>query len=283
MDSVSEENLKAFKAIADFVTALSNAFGDQFKSLELYAHLIKKTTLLHKKLIVKHINAFRDFCVNNRENIDNKMSDNLKKRQIIYSLKVYIDMSKIFAIANKEEKSLIWDHILNISSVLDPAGRAKSILNKNKGGKENEFLTNIISKVEQNVDPDADPLKAVGEIMKSGIFTELVGNMGEGLEKGDLDLNKLLGTVQTMVSTFSDTDGDSEGPDPNNVLQTMMSTIAAGAQMQPNEDGTMPPPDLANITSMLGPMMQNMNMQVDNSLESNIKQQVEKAKEDGVL
>jgi hypothetical protein len=283
MDSVSTEHLRAFKAIADFITTLADAFGDQSKSLQLYAHLIRKTTLMHKKPIIKHINAFRDFCITNRENIENRSQENLPKKQIIYSLKVFIDIPKIFAVADKKEKNLIWDHLLNISSILDPAGKAKNILNKSKGGKENEFLTNIISKVEQNVDPNADPMEAVGNIMKSGIFTELVGNMGDGLEKGDLDLNKLLGTVQTMVSTFSNTD-EENGEMPNDILQTMMSSIAAGAQNMPvqNEDGTMPPPDLSNIASMLGPMMNNLNIETP-SLESSIDQQLENAKKDGKL
>lgn len=283
MDSVSTEHLRAFKAIADFITTLADAFGDQSKSLQLYAHLIRKTTLMHKKPIIKHINAFRDFCITNRENIENRCQENLPKKQIIYSLKVFIDIPKIFAVADKKERDLIWDHLLNISSILDPAGKAKNILNKSKGGKENEFLTNIISKVEQNVDPNADPMEAVGNIMKSGIFTELVGNMGDGLEKGDLDLNKLLGTVQTMVSTFSNTDQEN-GEMPNEILQTMMSSIAAGAQNMPvqNEDGTMPPPDLSNIASMLGPMMNNLNIESP-SLESSIDQQLENAKKDGKL
>lgn len=272
MNSVSADNLKAFKAIADFVTCLGDAYGDKFKPLQLYCHLIKKTTLMHKKPILKHINAFKEFCIKNRENIEKRDTENLVKKQIIYSLKVFIDMPKIFAIADAGEKRLIWQHLVNISFILDPAGTAKKALNK--GGKENEFLTNIINKVEANVDPDADPMKAVTDIMQSGVFTELVGTMGSGLENGDLDLNKLLGSVQSMVTTFSDTDNDQEGQD---VIKNMMSSIAAGARGQDGDQ----PPDMSNIINMIGPMMQNLQNN-SNGIES-IDEQVEKAKKDGVL
>jgi len=272
MDSVSADNLKAFKAIADFVTCLGDAYGDKFKSLQLYCHLIKKTTLMHKKPILKHINAFKEFCIKNRENIEKRDAENFVKKQIIYSLKVFIDIPKIFAVADAGEKRLIWQHLVNISFVLDPAGTAKKALNK--GGRENEFLTNIINKVEANVDPNADPMKAVTDIMQSGVFTELVGTMGSGLENGDLDLNKLLGSVQSMVTTFSDTDNDQEGQD---VIKNMMSSIAAGAQSQDGDH----PPDMSNIINMIGPMMQNLQNN-NNNIES-IDDQVEKAKKDGVL
>ena len=272
MNSVSADNLKAFKAIADFVTCLGDAYGDKFKSLQLYCHLIKKTTLMHKKPILKHITAFKEFCIKNRTNIEAKNAENLVKKQIIYSLKVFIDMPKIFAVADKGEQRLIWQHLVNISFILDPAGTAKKALNK--GGKENEFLTNIINKVEANVDPEADPLKAVSDIMQSGVFTELVGSMGSGLENGELDLNKLLGSVQSMVTTFSDSEGEQEGPD---VIKNMMGAIAAGAQSQDSSE----PPDMSNIMNMIGPMMQNL--QNNNGGVLSIDEQVQKAKEDGVI
>ena len=276
-NSITEENLKGFKAISDFIICLDEAYGKDFKSVELYCHLLKKTTILHKAPILKHITSFRNFCVENREAIQERDEEKLVKKQIIYSMKVFVDIGKIFAVSDPQSKKVIWDHLTNITTIVDPTGIIKRKLKKHSGGKENEFLTNIINKVESSVNPDTDPMEAVGDIMKSGIFNELLSNMGEGLENGDLDLSKLMGTVQTMVSTLSPEDEDGKQ---NESLKTMigmlggnnengqppdLSALMGGVDGQPPDlsalmgggvDGQ--PPDLSAMMSLIGPMMQQM-------------------------
>ena len=61
---MDEQNqLVAFKSIANFINDLSDAFGDEFNNLKLYSHLISKTTLSHEKAIDKHVNSFKDFVI----------------------------------------------------------------------------------------------------------------------------------------------------------------------------------------------------------------------------
>ena len=51
---------------------IEEVFGKKQRSLKLYVRLITKTTLSHEKAIKKHIKAFRDFCISNRDALEVK-------------------------------------------------------------------------------------------------------------------------------------------------------------------------------------------------------------------
>ena len=70
--SVPDTSLVAFKAIVNFTTDLSEEFGEEFKPVKLYNHLLSKTTLSHDSAIQKHIEVFKVFLVKNREQVANK-------------------------------------------------------------------------------------------------------------------------------------------------------------------------------------------------------------------
>jgi len=252
----TDTSLITFKAISNFTNDLGEVFSEKHRPLKLYTHLINKTTIAHDKPIEKHIEAFRLFCVANRDAIAAKDIKQISKNKISYSKRVYINMQEIFASSDSETTTVIWKHFLTISALVDPAGKARQILKEqaaNGGGDEVNFLTDIISKVENQVNPDSNPMEAVSAIMQSGIFTDLVSGMGNGLQDGSLDLGKLMGTVTTMVTKLSGNAGDQEGGEQAmNMISTMMGNMTAGAN-SPNNDGThQPMPDLAG---MLGPMM----------------------------
>ena len=298
----TDNSLIAFKAIANFTTCLDEVFGQTNKPLKLYAHLISKTTIAHDIPIQKHITAFRDFCIPNRDAIMNKNYLDFDSTRVTYSSRVYIDVSTILRGADSDTTDVIWKHILTISALVDPTGRAREILQEtiNKGGggaTEADFLSNIIGKVEEHVKPDANPMEAVASIMKSGIFTELVGGMGSGLQDGSLDLGKLMGTVQKMVTTLSDqtSDGSSDGSskgsdqggqDPMGMLNSMMSSMNSGS-----DNGGQGAPDLSAIMGMMGPMLGALSggampgalPSSGNSIDDKIELQMQKAKKDGIL
>lgn len=254
----SDYNLLTFKAISDFTKELGEIFAtkDKNHSLKLYEHLLNKTTLTHEKAIKKHIDAFRDFCVSNREAILNKDYRSFVLNKVVYSSRVYIDFLNIFKDSDNETSSVIWKHLLTISALVDPAGKAKKALQESKDSKEANFLSDIINKVESNVKPNSNPLEAVNSIMSSGIFNDLLSGMNSGIQNGELDLGKLMGTVQTMCASLGDinnTGGGGENPvvDGNpmtNVLNSLMQNMANGG-----ENGGVP--DLSNITTLLGPML----------------------------
>jgi hypothetical protein len=248
----TDTSLITFKAISNFANELGEVFSDKHRPLKLYVHLINKTTLVDDEPIQKHINAFKSFCITNRDSIYTK-SKKLTKDKIFYSKRVFINMKDIFELSDAETTSTIWKHLLTISAIVDPAGKARDILkeeSKNGSGDEINFLTNIISKVESNIKPDSSPVEAITSIMQSGIFNDLISGMGTGLQDGSLDLSKLMGTVQKMVTKISADAGD---PDGGEKAMNMISTMMSGMN-QDSANGTGQP----DIMSMLGPLMSTM-------------------------
>lgn len=202
-------SLITFKAIANFTTDLGDVFSEKHRPLKLYTHLINKTTIAHDKAIQKHIEAFRSFCVANRDAISSKKSDSFVKKKISYSKRVFINMIEIFNYSDQETSTVIWNHLLTISALVDPSGEAKKILknqaSKSGGGGEMDFLSDIFSKVGQNIDSksSSNPMEAISSIMKSGIVQDIFSGMGNGMQDGSLDLGKLMGTVSSMMSNMN--------------------------------------------------------------------------------
>jgi hypothetical protein len=252
----TDYNLIAFKAITTFSNELNENFGSnkQNHSLKLYDRLISKTALSHDKAIKKHIEIFRNFVITNRDGILSKDFKKFSNTKAEYSLKVYIDFSNIFNIADKETTEIIWKHLLTISALLDPAGNAKEILKNNKESlNEADFLTDIINKVETHVKPDSNPMEAVSSILSSGVFTDLISGMNNGIQEGSLDLGKLMGTVQKMCTSLSGLQGGGSGvgAGENNDMSNIFSQLASMNGENKNNGA----PDFA---SMLGPMLANM-------------------------
>lgn len=250
--SDEEINLIAFNSIYKFIKSLGDLYSSVYKPLALYNRLISKTTISHTKAVKKHVACFRQFCISNRDSISNKNHKDLNGL-ISYSNNVYIDMSVIFDIISKEEDSTqiretVWKHLLTISALLDPAGKAKEILKEsskrqnsknNNSGKEVEFISNIIDKVEKNVDPNANPMEAISSIISSGVITDLITSMNNDLQNGELDISKLMGAVSGMVSTLGNNNDNNDSNENNftnqdnskeamNMLQTMMGSFMGG-------------------------------------------------------
>ena len=270
----SNNNLITFKSIINFINELGDVFSSKQHSLRLYKRLINKTTFSHTKAINKHIEVFRNYVILNREAITSKDYTKLKCNKIgklftsrmSYSENVFIDLHAIFSIADNDTKKIIWKHLLVLSALLDPAGKAKDILKELSSSKEADFLTNIISQVEQNVDPSLSPMEAVSKIVQSGVFNDVIGGMTKSLEDGSLDLGKIMGTVQTMVVSIQQTNPDSNS---NNALNTMLGSLMSGLQKSPTDssDGT-DTSNTANMATLLTPLLSGLN--IDNSLTSEL-------------
>jgi hypothetical protein len=210
--SSTDSTVLIFKCIGSFIKDLNDCFGTEQKSLLLYAHLVENTGIIHEEPIRKHIRCFHDFVKANEDAIMTKDFDACTEPFIRYSDKVFIDMTDVFKRADASEKEVIWKHLVTILAVLDPSSQAKKMLQeeqekkKSKGekGNEEEFLTNIINKVGSQIDPStANPAEMMTNLMSSGIFTELVDNMNQGLTKGDLDLGKMIGSLQSMMGNLN--------------------------------------------------------------------------------
>lgn len=285
---MSSNYLIAFKAISNFIKSLHEVYGDSIHSLELYSHLIKKTTFDDDEPIRKHVDAFKVFCELNRDAISNK-DHKLISGNIEYSKKVYLDMRRIFVAASVDTARVIWQHLLTISAIVDPTGNARKILKDDKeaSGKEVDFLTGIMDTVADKIDPNASPAEAISAVMQSGIFTDLISNMGQGLQTGDLDLSKLMGTVQKMVVKMSEDSGDpAQGEQAMGMINNMVSSMGLD-----KNDGA--PPDIGGMMGMISGLMGNGMMSgmtnnmgggaPRNDIAARIDRQVAEAKSAGTL
>ena len=295
---LSDTNLITFKAIINFVNDLNSLFGEFQHSLKLYHHLITKTTFAHDKPILKHIEAFTAYCTANQEAIMNKDKNRLNQDNIQYSERVYINLHKLFfpttvrcKAMDAETEEAIWKHLIYLSARTNPNESAlrllKSVISSKREskqedrgegksggininipgeGKEKDFLTNIMNKVENCIDPNAsNPLQAISTIISSGLINELVSDMGQGIESGSLNLNSLMGTVQTMVSGMGGASAGEGGAPPNPLGGIDMTSIASMMQQMMSNGGTGGTsggemPDMAGLLGTLMGSMGGMNV-----------------------
>lgn len=198
---------KIFKSINGFVKELDNLYGDEIRPLRLYSYLLSRTQLKNKKAVKKHVKVFRIFCDKNKREILEK-STGLVYSKIIYSDKVYIDVQSIIDSADSETKNTIWQHLLCICAQLSPDSEAKNILKESFQSKtpENDFLKNIMGEVQSHITPGAssNPMQMIGNLLQSNTIGNLISGMNDGVSSGKLDMKKLLGSVQGMITNLSD-------------------------------------------------------------------------------
>jgi hypothetical protein len=231
-----------FKAITTFVNDLYTEFGSKHKSISLYHRLLEKTGIMHTGPILKHIDCFRTFFNTNKDAMETQDFSKLTETKISYSERVYIDIGVIFNQSDAECTKIIWQHLLTIWGLIDPSSQAKQTLRemlKNEDGSENkeaDFLSTIIEKVEKSVDPSkmsgSNPMEMVSGLMQSGVFNDLISGMQGGLSDGSLDMSKLMGSVQGM-----------------------MSKMAPDGQI---------PPEISGMMNMMGPMLSKMGSGMQN-------------------
>ena len=240
---MDDKSLITFKAISNFTKELANVFGKNQHSLQLYRRLIEKTQIVHEKAIYKHMKSFELFCIINRSFIENK-DENFTEPLIKYSDKVFIDMKQVFDLADSSTKVVIWNHIHTISAMVDSESNSKNILKQNKNNinkpptNEDNFLSNIFSKIEGQIDPNSsNPMDSISSIMSSGIVTDIVND----LQSGNLNFGNILQSVQSMMSTLkpldssntdnsdsnTKTDSNKEVGDMFNMMNNMMKSLGS--------------------------------------------------------
>lgn len=237
---MEDNELIAFKSISEFINNLAEIFSTSHHSLKLYSHLINKTTLSHTVAIKKNITIFREFCETNSEFLETKQVKDIVKPLIDYSPKAFINIKVIYTSADSETKEIIIRHLLLISAIVYPSGKAKNILKNAKtepllhmssnNSAETNFIGNIINKLDSVVDKDTTPTEAVSKLLQSGVFTELISTMNEGMTNGDINLPGLMSSVQGMLSTFG-----GSGQSPFSALGLEKPSIDKGYDPMPDK------------------------------------------------
>ena len=229
----------AFTAINKFINDLEFVYGKKNKPLKLYCRLISNNQFNERQ-----VEIFKNWCILNETAIENKDKTKFKESKISFSKRIYIDLELIFRIADNDNLTAIWTHLLTISAIVNPNGNSKTILKKEVEDTKNEgddFLKNIITKIENTVDPNADPMQLLNSVISSGIF----GDLMKGFSSGKIDAGRLLNTVQDMASKL-------EGPEKQDSKQAIDLLSKASSMLGNSDTGQMP--DLSSIMTMMSSM-----------------------------
>lgn len=258
--SITDKDLIAFRAISSFVDELSSIFEKKQHPLKLYKRLITKTTLNHESAIVKHIETFKAFCIDNRDPIKNRNISKLEGR-IEYSARVFIDLKEIMSDQENDTETIdaIWNHMLAISAIVDPENKTKEILKKRmkkaqRGGKSsssNGGGSDLLSSVlggGAGAGAGAGGGNAMGLI--SSLMGSLQGEIGKSgaLNESEGDPLKLISSIMSS-GVFTKLLGQvSSGLKDQNVdiSELMGATQSMFSNMQANGNQV---PDMQNIIS----------------------------------
>lgn len=202
MEQVNETGeLLVFKAISTFIIELGRLYEKDYVQLGLYKRLILKTKISHTKPIKKHITSFKTWLEANSKAVEEQDESLMAKDNSVikYSDNVYMDMNKVFSLADEDVKKVIWKHLHTINMLIHGS---QGVVLDEKYEKEKDFIGEVMKKVESHVDPTDDPGKALNSMLNSGVFNDLLGSMNKGISEGSLDIGKLLNMTTSMLGNL---------------------------------------------------------------------------------
>ena len=138
---------------------------------------------------------------------------------------------------DSDTRLTIHRHLLTLSATLDSQSSAKDVLktdlsltttvNSNGASAEDDFLSEVMAKVEKSVDANAtNPNEAISKVMSSGIVNDLVSSIGSKVSSGNLDINKMFGSIQKMLTTMApDASSDPQMAQTMSMINGMMSMM----------------------------------------------------------
>jgi hypothetical protein len=253
------DTLKFFSKALNFVNELNKVYSDKYPNIRLYYKLMKKTPIGNSKAIERHCNLFVKYLNDNEECIKNKSLKNSTTVDIKFDDKIFININECIQQAEKPTKEVIFKHLQLLLYITKPSDDLKAILTTTKTNskdelpkvEESKFIDNFINKIEKQFNDKEfnDPLSAAMNMMQSGLFSEIVQDMSEGVKTGSLDPQKLLGSVQGML-------GDLTGGsvDINNILSGTSQNLEIKG-----ENGENVNVDMNQMFNMVGNMMGGLN------------------------
>ncbi len=201
----SGNDLATFQLIVDFVTSLYDCFS-QHKSasnhaLSLYNRLIHNMNFKDDTNILRHVDAFRTYCIDNRENIKAKQTSGSSR--VSFTDKIYIDIGYFLSQADQDTADVIWEYILAISAYVDPDSKAKEILQNmyhSTDGGGGVSPQDMMGSMMQTMLADGN---GIAQLMGGLNITEMMGN---------IDMKQLMGSVSLIVDKVKDQIENSDDP-----------------------------------------------------------------------
>jgi hypothetical protein len=222
------KTIKIFNKFVDFVCDLNEVFGTQMKSLKMYHILV--TSLKEKYAenndkyqdqITKHVDILTNFLITNKDAIYEQKSNSIVMKNLQFSDHIYIDFELV--LRHSEEKSAIWKHLLFLSSLCNPDGKAKDALMTflEDDTPENNIIKNIASKLEESKFTEkmasantSNPMDMMAMLGSSGLLSSIMSSVNQN-NLNQVDPKKLIKTMKNMLDNISqqiDADESLRGP-----------------------------------------------------------------------
>lgn len=211
------DSLKFFSKALAFISELNNAFSKKYPSINLYYKMLKKTPIGNTKGIQKQNDYIIDYLKENTEGIKEKDCSKMKNTIIQPHPSIYLDITTYLKESDKATRQTIFSHLQLLSYLANPNEEWKSTLQKASSsqgkGKEGAFLDQFIGKIESQFEGKEfnDPMSAAMSMMQSGLFTDIMQSMSEGVQNGELDPKALLSTVQSSLTSLTGNEIDING------------------------------------------------------------------------
>lgn len=207
---------KIFFKFYDFVNDLNEVFGEKMKSVRMYFVLVNSLRSKYEEenekyfdQIKKHVDLITEFLVVNKDAVFSQRADNIVQKNLTFSERIYIDLELV--LRHSDEQTAIWKHLLLLSSLVDPEGRAKEVLKKvlEDDSPENRMIKNISKTLEdsnfaekmQGMNP-ANPMEMMSVLSSSGMLGSIMNSMN-GSNLQDVDPKKLINTMRNMLDAIS--------------------------------------------------------------------------------
>lgn len=211
--SYASRNTKIFKAINEFADQLNDAFGKEDTDVNKVFRILAKTSVTNRKVLARHLVVFHDFLNTNRIPILGRNFGEFNQPRIELTDRIGMNLVHVMEKADEPTRRVIWQHLFNIMYLYDPEdtivkGELKVAIAGNDT-RENKFLMDTFSKFEDvmktNNGEQKDPMAMMSGLMQSGFLNDMIGNINNGVNKGDLNIKGLISTVQNLLGNLSET------------------------------------------------------------------------------
>jgi len=213
---MDNKNAEVFKAITAFVDDLWDVYqSGKPTPLALYHRMIKHINKEHSESGIKDsIDGFIKFFAKYEKNILENNLDSIPRGVVInygQSEKVFLEIQKYIHMSSKDQdtRDAIRKHLVTISTILEPDVRKFEVLNaKNNLGidettSEGKFISNIMKEAQNSMgDVDTDNPAAAMSVLFSSVVPQLVTGLQEGVNSGNMDMYKLMGTMQAALGAI---------------------------------------------------------------------------------
>lgn len=211
----ASRNTKIFKAITEFADQLNDAFGKEDVNVNKVYRILTKTSITNRKVLERHLIIFHGFLELNRMPILARTPEKFTEAYIELTERIKMNLKEIIIKSDANTRKIIWQHLFNIMYLYNPEdaivkNELKVSMAENET-RENKFLMDTFNKFEsvmkkpESDEQAKDPMAMMGSLLQSGFLNDMIGNINNGVNKGDLNIKNLISTVQNLLGNLSDT------------------------------------------------------------------------------